>query len=380
MKGSIRLVRVAGIDIKLHFTFPLILVLGAMQWVSPHGLPGAVFGVLLMLGLFTCVVLHELGHAVVAQRLGIPVREIVLLPIGGVALLSRNPRRPAHELLIAVAGPLVNVVLATILYFVIGLRGGLALQGEALLAPGASPSLGTALTWLLVANVALVLFNLVPAFPMDGGRMLRAVLAMAMGFTRATRVATAVGQILAVVFGIFAIMGGQPMLALIAVFVFLGAGGERAAEEARELLSTLRLGDAYNKHALILQPGDRVSRVIDYLLTSYQPDFAVIHGGRLLGAVTRDAVFQSLLAADGDGYVTGIMQRDLLQLPAEMTLAEAQDKMVTEGRRVAAVVDGERYLGLVNAEDIREALQIAAYLRMGEERHGRTPVPSEPVV
>ncbi|HYG64262.1 MAG TPA: site-2 protease family protein [Thermoanaerobaculia bacterium] len=380
MKGSFRLVRLAGVDIKLHFTFPLILVLGAVQWASPHGLAGAVFGALLMLALFLCVALHELGHAVTAQRLGIPVREIVLLPIGGVALLSRNPRRPAYELLIAAAGPLVNVILAVALFFAIGLRGGLSLAGDALLQPGAAPSLETALSWLLVANVSLVLFNLIPAFPMDGGRMLRAVLAMGMGFTRATRVATVVGQILAMVLGIYAILAGQMMLALIAVFVFLGAGGERAAEEARGLLSTLRLGDAYNKHALLLQPADRVSRVIDYLLTSYQPDFAVIHGGRLLGVVTRDAVFQSLVSGEGDGYVTGIMQRDLLQLSSAMTLADAQERMGAEGRRVAAVVDGERYLGLVNADDIREALQIAVYLRMAEERQGRAPLPHEPLV
>jgi stage IV sporulation protein FB len=282
--------------------------------------------------------------------------------------------------MIAAAGPLVNVELAAILFFVIGVRGGLSPQGDALLAPGAAPSLATALSWLLVANVSLVLFNLVPAFPMDGGRMLRAVLAMAMGFTRATRVATAVGQLLAVVLGVYAILNGHPMLVLIALFVFLGAGGERAAEEARGLLSTLRLGDAYNKHALVLEPADRVSRVIDYLLTSYQPDFAVLQGGRLLGAVTRDAVFQSLLTAEGDGYVTGIMQRDMLQLPAGMTLAEAQDRMAAEGRRVAAVIDGERFLGLINIDDIREALQIAVYLRMAEERHGRIATPPAPVV
>lgn len=370
MRSSFRLLRVAGIDIKIHFTFPLILALGAFQWAGRWGLPGAAFGALLMAALFACVVLHELGHSLVAKRLGIDVREIVLLPIGGVALLGRIPRRPLYELLIAVAGPLVNVVIATVLVVYLGASGRLSLDGRELmtLSQAAGPSAATFLQWLLAANVALVLFNLVPAFPMDGGRILRSVLAMFLGFMRATRVATAVGQILAVGLGFFGIMQGNFLLALVAFFVFVGAGQERAAEEARALLSTLRLGDAYNKHALVLQPVDSVTRVIDYLLTSYQPDFAVLHGGRLAGVVTRDAVLQSLVSGEANGYVTGIMKRDVLRLDARQTLAQAREVMAEQGTAVAAVFDGERFLGLVNQDDINEALRIAAFLRLAEEK------------
>lgn len=371
MRGSFRLVRVAGIEIKVHFTFPLILLLGAMQWGGTHGAPGAAFGVLLMLALFLCVVLHELGHSVVAQRLGIPVREIVLLPIGGVALLSKNPRKPVHELLIAAAGPLVNVVIAVLLATVLGATGRLHLDSETLLATGTRPSADTLLHWLLAANVTLVLFNLLPAFPMDGGRILRAVLAMAVGFTRATRIAAGVGQLIALALGTYALLQGEILLALLALFVFLSAGGERAAEEARGLLSTMRLRDAYNKHALVLQAGDRVSRVVDYLLTSYQPDFAVVHGGQLLGVVTRASVLQALVAHPGDGYVTGIMDRHVHRLEANLSLAEAQERMAENGVPVAAVFESDRFLGLVNLDDLREALQIAAYLRAGEARHAQ---------
>src|SRR5215210_603686 len=372
MKGSFRLVSLAGIDIRLHFTFPLILLWGALQWAGPHGTRGALFGALLMAVLFACVALHELGHAVVARRLGIPVREIVLLPIGGVAFLGRNPRKPIDELRIAVAGPLVNVVIAAVL------AGGMwagRILGPALqdVSSGnlGGPSLRTALLWLLGSNVMLVLFNLIPAFPMDGGRILRSLLAMGMGFARATRVAAGVGQLLAMGFGAWAIFSGNFTLGIVALFVFLGAGGERTAEEARGLLSTLRLKDAYNKYALVLQPGDRASRVVDYLLTSYQPDFAVIHGGQLLGVITRDAVLRSLAATGEDGYVTGIMNRQFLRLDARLSLAEAQEALSQAGTTVAAVFDGERYLGLISLEDLREALQIAAFLRMAEERHGR---------
>jgi Zn-dependent protease len=369
MKGSFPLARVAGIDIKVHFTFPLILLVGALQWGGEHGTAGALFGVLMMICLFACVVLHELGHSVVAQRLGIPVREIILLPIGGVALLSKNPRKPVHELAIAVAGPLVNVLIAALLFAGLGAAGRLSLDPEALLAAReAGPSLDSLLHWLLAANVTLVVFNLVPAFPMDGGRILRAALAMGLGFSRATRIATGIGQLIALGLGIYAISEGQILLALLALFVFLSAGGERAAEEARGLLSTLRLRDAYNKHALTLQAGDRVSRVVDYLLTSYQPDFAVIHGGQLLGVVTRAAVLQALVANPGDGYVTGVMNRNVQRLDAGLSLAEAQEQMAEAGVAVAAVYDDERFLGLVNLDDLREALQIAAFLRAGEAR------------
>lgn len=369
MKGSFRLLRVAGIDIKIHFTFPLILLLGAMDWGGKYGAPGAAFGVILMLALFVCVVLHELGHSLVAQRFGITVREIVLLPIGGVAMLGKMPRKPVQELLIAVAGPLVNVAIALGLGLYLGFRGDLPLDGSQLLElTKAGPSTQTLLQWLLAANVSLVVFNLLPAFPMDGGRILRSVLAMFLGFSRATRIAAGVGQMLALALGLFAIFNGQILLALVAAFVFLGAGQERAVEEARVLLSTLRLGDAYNKYALTLAPGDSVHQVIDYLLTSYQPDFAVVLGGRLHGVVTRDAVLQSLATGKDESYVTGIMNREVLRLEADLSLAQARERMAESGAPVAAVFEGERFLGLVNQDDINEALRIAAFLRLAQER------------
>jgi Zn-dependent protease len=367
MRGSFRLGSLAGIDIKIHFTFPLILLWGALQWAGPHGVPGAIFGAALMAALFACVVLHEMGHSLVARRFGIPVREIILLPIGGVALLGKNPKKPIEELLIAIAGPAVNVVIAAVLGVVL-FSQGLFAGGDVAQKVLGKPSLATALLMLFASNVMLVLFNLVPAFPMDGGRILRALLAMSMGFPKATRVAAGLGQILAAVAGVAAIVSGNIMLALVALFVFFGASGERAAEEARAILSTLRLADAYNKYALTLAPGDQISRVIDYLMTSYQPDFAVLHGGRLLGVVTRDAVLASLAKDGEDHYVTSIMRREVLTLDGRLTLAEAQETMNEKGAPVAAVFDGDRYLGLISLDDIREALQIVAFVQLAERR------------
>ncbi|HEX4953554.1 MAG TPA: site-2 protease family protein [Thermoanaerobaculia bacterium] len=367
MRGTIRLFQVAGIDLKLHFTFPLILILGALQWGREHGTRGMVFGVLLTVALFACVTLHELGHSVVARGFGIPVREIVLMPIGGVALFTRMPRKPLQELLIAVAGPAVNVVIAALLTTaLLAWQGALPFSTAGLTAAQlTNPSLLTFLHWLLIANVSLVLFNLIPAFPMDGGRMLRAVLAWLLGFRQATRIASLIGQGLAAVAGIWALFANQILLAVLALFVFLGAGRELAVEEARHLLSSRRIGDVYNKYALVLAPGDRASRVVDFILTSYQPDFAVIQGAQLLGVVRRESLLAAMAADPSDPYVAGIMNRNVLRLPADTQLDGAQEQMADAGADIAAVMEGDRFLGLVSLEDLREVLQISAVLDRG---------------
>ncbi|HMO58263.1 MAG TPA: site-2 protease family protein [Roseiflexaceae bacterium] len=371
MGWSFRIARVAGIDIRIHVTFFLILVLGAIGGGSAYGLGGAGFGVLLMLLLFLCVTLHELGHSVVAQRLGIPVREIVLLPLGGVALLSRNPTKPWHELVIAIAGPLVNVVIAGLLLLGTGTAAALGifdlrtLQLQAGAFP--APNVSGLVFWLLQANISLVLFNLIPAFPLDGGRIFRSLLAMAIGMPRATRIAATVGQGLAILAGVFGVLSGNFILVLVAVFIFFGAGQENAEGQARTMLVTLRVGDAYNRHAITLDIGDRVSSVVDYILTSYQPDFAVMQAGHPIGIVTRDDVLRALASDTRDVFVTGIMNRTIVRVPAAATLEDVRQTMAEQEARVVAVYDGERYLGLVSLEDIAEAYAVISYMQRQAE-------------
>lgn len=375
MSWSFRLARVSGIDIRVHLTFFLVVGLGALQWSGPHGTSGAAFGATLMLLLFACVVLHELGHSLVAQAFQIPVRQIVLLPIGGVAVLERNPDSPRHELLIAAAGPAVNVVIAGVLFVLLGARGDLAMLDPRGLVAGGMPAPGadTLLVWLFEANVTLVLFNLIPAFPLDGGRMLRALAAMVTSYPKATRFAATVGQLFAVGFGVLGVVSGNLILVLVAVFIFFGAGMESVATQSKSVLATLRVGDAYNKHALDLAPGDAVSRVVDYILTSYQPDFAVVHGSRLLGVVTRDDVIRSLAVNPEDVFVTGIMERDVPRVPASMLLSEVSETLAASGRRVAAVFEDDRFLGLVSRDDIDEALAVVTFLaRQRQLRGART--------
>lgn len=366
MNWSFRALSVAGIPIRIHITFFLILFLGAYQWGSVTGTwNGAAFGFALMALLFICVTLHELGHSLVARAYGIPVRQITLLPLGGIAQITQNPEKPFHELLIALAGPLVNVAIALLLLAALGFSiGPVLLTGHGMLPAELSqtPSLSTALLWLLAANVSLAFFNLIPAFPLDGGRVLRALIAMFTGFPSATRLAAAIGQFIAIVLGLYGVLTGHYILALVAVFIFFGAGQETAEAEAKTVLTTLRVGDTYNKHALTLTVGDRVSRVVDYILTSYQPDFAVLQGSNLIGIVTRDDVMKALHHIATETFVTEIMERQFLKVEAGRSLEDVRRAMSERGSRIAAVYDGPNYLGLISIEDIAEAFAVQTFV------------------
>lgn len=369
MRWSYRVARIAGIDISIHITFFLIVLLFAVQWGSIHGIFGAFFGVALVLSLFLCVLLHELGHSLAAQRLGIGVQQIMLLPLGGVALLSRTVTRPLHELLIALAGPLVNVLLAILIGAVLAATGNLLLLGSSAMVQGLNVALTwqTLLLWLFEANILLVVFNMIPALPLDGGRVLRSVLAMATDFRRATRIAAVLGQGIAVSLGLYALLSGNFFLLLIAVFIFLGAGQEQAASQAGVVLSSHRVSDAYNKHVLTLTIGDRVGKVLDYILTSYQPDFAVLQENRLLGIITRDDVLQLLRTAPDnanvlDVYVTTVMHREVVRVDAEQTLDDALQVMGANNVRVVAVFDEAQYLGLLNRDDLSEAYTVLTFM------------------
>jgi len=370
MGWSFKIAEISGIPIRIHVTFFLILALGAVQWGGITGTAeGALFGIVLMVLLFTCVTLHELGHSIAARAFGIPVRDITLLPLGGVAQITKNPEKPIHELIIAAAGPLVNVVIAGILFVVVGASlAATVLDGQGLLPGGLNqPSLETLLFWLLAANISLVLFNLIPAFPLDGGRMLRALLAMGLGYPRATRIASAIGQIIAIGLGLLGFLGGNFILVLIAVFIFFGAGQETAMAESKTVLRTRRVGDTYNRHAITLGIGDRVSRVVDYLLTSYQPDFAVMQGSQPIGIITRADVLRSLNEAVNDAFVTEIMRRDFLKVDAGRALDEVQQMMAEHNQRVVAVYEADHFLGLVSIEDISEAFTILSFMQRQQD-------------
>ncbi len=363
MNWSLRLATVRGITLKVHVTFAFIVFVAAANWAA-LGPVGIAFGVALVLLLFACVTLHEFGHALAAQYFGIPVKEIVLLPIGGIAFLGRATRRPLEELVIAAAGPAVNIVIVAVLAPVAWLvsDGRLDLTPALLRPDGATPSLSEAVQWLVGANIGLVLFNMIPAFPLDGGRILRGLLGLLTDWSRATRWATATGQLLAMGMGGWGLLTGQLMLVLLSAMIFFAASSTAAEERGYTVLSSHRVGDACNRHALVLSEHERVSTVINYILTSYQPDFAVVRGAQLLGVVRRAQVVQSLALQSGDPAVASIMA-PVPHVDARRSLADVRQAMAEQGSPVVAVFDRAVFIGLVSVEDIAEAETVLAFTR-----------------
>lgn len=382
MSFSARIARIAGIDIKVHLTFLIIVLLSASEWGRPYGALGAGFGVLLTVLLFTSVVLHELGHALVAKAFGVPVRDILLLPIGGVATLGGKPKTPTQELLIALAGPAVNVVLVVLLVAAglawKGVDGMLSLPQSLGTAP--APSATTLLSLLISSNVVLALFNLLPALPMDGGRVLRAALSYVLPAASATRVAAGVARVLAV--GMFgaSVAFGNPMLGLIALFVFLGAGAESAEAGVDEALAGVTAGAAVSPHAVKLQPNQTLVDAVRLLTQVPQSAFAVEHFGRLLGVLTRADILKAVREGGPDQYVTGLMRRELHAVAAGVTLSAARQLMVAQSTPFLAVYEGDSFLGLLTEVELAQQLAVARALGGGKKRDpGEGPGGGRPV-
>jgi stage IV sporulation protein FB len=232
MRWSLRVLRVAGIDVRMHFTFLLFLAWIGYAHYQEGGAPAAVQGVFFISLLFGCVLLHEFGHAIAARAFGIHTPDITLLPIGGVARLERMPDKPWQELVVAAAGPAVNVVIALVLLLGLGISGSLFDLEQMLHHPQVSVAVK-----LASFNIVMMLFNLLPAFPMDGGRVLRALLAMVTNYVRATQVATRLGQVMALGLGAWGLFSNNPLLIFIAFFVYLGAAQEAALVQMREIAS-----------------------------------------------------------------------------------------------------------------------------------------------
>src|SRR4028118_228664 len=292
MGGSFKIGRVFGIDVKVHWTFFLLLAFFAyVGYTGSESVAVALVTAVVIVALFLCVLLHEFGHSLVAQRLGIEVPDITLLPIGGLARLKTLPEKPADEVKIAIAGPLVNVALAPVFFAVAWLLGANLLALPNLL--GGLSSVGQVFAYLGYINVALAVFNLLPAFPMDGGRVLRGLLATRLGPVRATDISSSVGQLFAVAFFLFGLLGGQIFLALIAVFIFFGANGEAQMVRQREMLRGLSVSDVMGtkRRTETVTPYHNFGQVLDSVIHGYQEDFPVVdEDGKLLGIITRSEI------------------------------------------------------------------------------------------
>lgn len=364
MDGSIKLFRVWGIDIRMHPTFPLILVWAALQYglLQGQGWAGVAFGIVVTLLLFVIVVLHELGHSYAALRYRVPVRRIVLLPIGGVAELEGMPENPRQELVIALAGPAVNGLLAVLLWLVArAVRlGDELLPGPALdlFERGALAGGEAVFRYIFIANLFLGLFNLLPIFPLDGGRVLRALLALRLPYVRATAIAAGIGQAAAWLFGLWGILSGNFFMIILAVFVYMGAGQESRMVQVRGVLAGIRVRQTFTRAALTLAPTDPLRRAVEATLGSFQADFPVCEGERVVGLLTAGDLVKAMRQPP-DGITVGeVMRREFPVAAPDEPLFDAQQRMGAAGVDAAPVVEHGRFAGLLTSRDIGELYQL----------------------
>lgn len=357
MKWSWKLGRFAGIEVYMHATFLLLVGWVALtHWLEGRTLAAVLSGIGFTLALFACVVLHEYGHALTARKYGIKTRDITLYPIGGVARLERMPDDPRQELWVALAGPAVNVVIAAVLFIWLSITGGLEPLSQL------SVASGSFLERLMLVNISLVLFNMIPAFPMDGGRVLRALLAMRMEYTQATQIAAFLGQGLAFLFGFIGLFT-NPFLLFIAFFVWIGAAQEASMVQMKSALGGIPVSRAMLTDFRTLSPHDSLARAIELILTGSQQDFPVVDNGRVAGVLTRGDLL-SAVAQRGQGTLVADVMRREFQIADSFEMLETAFTRLQECEcHTLPVTHHGQLVGLVTMDNVGELLMIQAALR-----------------
>ena len=360
MKGVLKLGKVSGIAIEVHWTFTLLLLWVAFLEVQRGGnMTSILMNMALVVVLFFCVVLHELGHSLTAKKFGIKTTQITLLPIGGVASLEKMPEKPAQELLVALAGPAVNVLIAMVLLLFVPLQSYLGLDVEALNNLVNAPDIQTFLFFLFVANVMLVVFNMIPAFPMDGGRVFRALLSFGLGRVKATEVAATLGQILAVLFFIFGLVL-NPFLILIALFIFFGAYGENQMVRQGALLKGHLVEEAMLTEITILHPTMKVEEVIAVLLKGTEKHFLVADENEILGTVDQRAVLK--YAKESQRSVSDIVKKEVQQVETSTEIMAALELLAKKNTDLLAVTKNKKLVGAIDRTNIGEFILLQTNL------------------
>lgn len=306
MKWSWKIGKFSGIDLKVHATFAIIIVWVIYKHlINGDDLKTIVETLFFVLTMFSCVILHEFGHALTAKKFGIKTLDIILLPIGGVARLERMPDDPKQELWVALAGPAVNVVIAFVIFLILFLLGSptpivnLDMISDSFLAK------------LMVLNIILVVFNMLPAFPMDGGRVLRALLALRMNYSKSTNIASKIGKSMALLFGLIGIYISHPFLVVIAVFVWFGANQEEKLVKMKYSRDSYNVYDPGFANMETLSPNDPIAKAVNLTLSSSKQDFPVVELGRIVGVLRKDDLLNTLSQGNINYLVKDIMRTDL---------------------------------------------------------------------
>jgi Zn-dependent protease len=360
MYWSVNIGSIAGTAVRVHFTFLLFLAwIFIASWIS-GGSAAAWNGLAFMLLLFACVLAHEFGHIFAARAFGVPTPDVTLLPIGGVARLARIPEAPSEELLIAVAGPLVNVAIAIVLVALFG-----ANLDDSHLAAIESTHVSM-VDRLTTVNIFLALFNMIPAFPMDGGRVLRALLAIRLGHVRATEWAAKVGQLAAFALGFIGLLW-NPMLIFIAIFVYLAAASEAQLVAIRAMSRDVPVSAAMMTELAMLTTDEHIDAAIETLLRTSQSEFPVTDGDRhLVGLLARDGMIRALKQLGPDARVGEAMRTDIPTIGHRRCLEDAFRILQEKSVPAVGVVDAAgRLVGLVTTETVGEMLMVRDALPTG---------------
>jgi len=360
MKWSLYLGKPWGIKLFIHWTF-LILIAWVLFTQLSQGstLLQALWPVGFILAVFACVTLHEYGHALAARRYHVATRRITLLPIGGIASLEKMPEKPIEELVVAAAGPLVNVVIAAIIYIVLLVTNvELSLPTEL-----SQMNISNFLPMLMSINILLVVFNLIPAFPMDGGRILRSLLAMRMDRVKATRWASSIGQIFAILFALWGLISGNPFIIFIAVFIYLGAQAEYQNLASTTLISGYKARDITMHKFTALHPYDRLSRVVEIMLDSQEERFVVLDNNQVVGTLTKRDIIEGLNQEGPDMPIQQAMKKEIQTITEDTSLEEAMSIFQQKGISILPVMRSEQFIGLLDMENIKEFIQIQDALK-----------------
>ena len=379
MNNAFKIAKIRGIDIKMHFTFPLILVWAGLAFgvFQNGGVEGAIYGILVTSLVFLIVLLHELGHSIAAQYYQVPVRQIILLPIGGVAQLEEIPEEPHKELVIAVAGPLVNVLLGILLFLIAPLLG-LTLSPRGLLSLGnilGELSFSSIFIYVFTTNLFIGLFNLIPAYPMDGGRILRALLATRLSYTMATSVAVVIGQILSWGFGLWGFLNGNFFLIILAFFIYTGAAQEGRMVQTKHILGDLQVEQAYSRGVRSISLNEPLETALQATLNSFQSSFPICEDGNLVGMLPYSTLVRALEKKDLGTPIRDVMQTGLKPVSPRDRLVEVQKRMGLERVDALPVVDDSLgFLGMITSQDLNEAYRLSLAMDRAEplQRAGQT--------
>ncbi|MEH6456555.1 MAG: site-2 protease family protein [Cocleimonas sp.] len=365
MKWSWKIARFADIDVNIHLTFFILIVWVALSyWQAEGTLEAVVYGVSFILALFICVVLHEFGHALTARRYGIKTKHITLLPIGGVASLESMPEDPKQEIAVALAGPAVNLVIAASIWLWLSSTNSmvpleeLSLTGEGFLQK------------LLLINIILAVFNMLPAFPMDGGRVLRAALAMNMDHNRATQLAARIGQWLALWLGFLGLLY-NPFLIVIALFIWIGAAAEANMEQVKTTISGMAVGRAMLSDFQVLSPDEPLSRAIELTLAGSQAEFPVVKDEVMVGVLNQANLLSGLQQQGDTSQVKEYMQKDVQSAEINEPLEAVLKRLQSSKCRLLSVNEDNKLVGIINLDNIMELINIQTALHETDKGHAK---------